>query len=170
MAFKIILETERLTLREFILNDAEFILKLVNTPPWLEFIGDKNVHSIGDAEMYLEEGPMKSYQENGFGLWMVLLKGSKTPVGMCGLVNRETLDDVDIGFALLPEHSLLGYGYESAYATLNYAKQTLGIDKVVAVTNETNISSIKLLNKLGLSFERTVQLAENDVALLFSVS
>ena len=165
---KKILETERLILREFNIDDAEFILTLLNTPAWLEYIGDKNVRTLEDAENYLVNGPIKSYKENGYGLWLTSLKNNSVPIGMCGLVNRETLDDIDIGFAFLPEYSNLGYGYEIAYATINYANHVLRIDKVVAITDANNISSIKLLNKLGLQFEKTLNLSENDKALLFS--
>lgn len=96
---KTIFETERLILREFSTSDTAFILVLLNTPSWQKFIGDKNVHSIDDAERYLIDGPLKSYRENGFGLWLVLLKESNTPVGMCGLIKRDYLDAIDIGFA-----------------------------------------------------------------------
>ena len=170
MSSKSILETERLTLREFLLDDAPFILTLVNTPEWLKFIGDKNVHSIEDAEQYLISGPIKSYTDNGFGLSTVILKSSNQPIGMCGLVNRESLEDIDIGFALLSEYEGYGYAYEIASATMRRAKETLGIQKVVAITDANNISSIKLINKLGLQFEKTVHLAINDSALLFTPS
>ena len=136
---KKILKTERLVLQEFSIDDAEFILTLLNTPAWLDYIGDKNVRTIEDAVNYLEKGPIKSYKENGFGLWLILLKNSSTPIGMCGLVKRESLDDIDIGFALLPEYSRLGYGYEIAQSTINYANQVLRIDKVVAITDSNNI-------------------------------
>ncbi len=168
MGPKKILETERLVLREFSIDDAEFILTLLNTPGWLKYIGDKNVRTLEDAVNYLENGPLKSYKENGFGLWLTLLKNSSVPIGMCGLVNRESLDDIDIGFALLPEYSKLGYGYEIAYATINYANNVLRINKLVAITDSNNIPSIILLNKLGLQFEKTLNLSENDTVLLFS--
>jgi len=167
---KKILETERLVLREFSIDDAEFILTLLNTPAWIEYIGDKNVRTLEDAVNYLENGPIKSYKENGFGLWLTSLKNNNTPIGMCGLVNRDSLKDIDIGFALLPEYSRLGYAYEIANATINYATHILQINKVVAITDSNNIPSIKLLNKLGLQFEKTLKLSENDTVLLFSPS
>ena len=163
-----ILHTERLLLREFTLDDAAFILSLVNTPSWLEFIGDRNIHSIEDAEAYLKNGPITSYKTNDYGLSAIVLKAIQTPVGMCGLVNRETTDYIDIGFALLPEYTGKGYAYEIAASTMDYAKNILGIEKVVAITNANNVSSIKLLNKLGLQFDKTVSLSVNDSALLFS--
>lgn len=163
-----ILKTERLALREFDLNDSNFILKLVNSPNWLKFIGDKNIKSKEDAVKYLKNGPLKSYEENGYGLWLVYLHKSNVPIGMCGLVNRDILNHVDIGFALLPEYFGMGYGIEIAQATMNYAKNSLGFDRVLAITNINNISSIKLLIKIGLSFERTMQLSEKDSVLVFA--
>jgi len=165
---KLILETDRLILREFNLTDSEFILKLVNAPSWLQFIGDKNVHSLADAEMYLEEGPMKSYEENGFGLWLVSIKDDSTPIGICGLINRPTLEDIDIGFALLPEYEGFGYAYEVASATQEYGTNTLDISKIIAITDPTNTSSIKLLKKLGLYLDSKIEEAEYGASLLFS--
>lgn len=165
-----ILETTRLTIREFDLEDADFILRLVNTPYWLEFIGDKGVRTTKEARNYLLDGPMMSYQENGFGLWLVELKNSNTPIGMCGLVNRDELENSDIGFALLPNHSNLGYGYEMASATLNFGRYNLGIEKIDAITDPRNFASIRLLNKIGLTFEKTVQLPNDEAVLLFSNS
>ena len=165
-----ILETHRLLLREFELSDANFIVKLVNSPNWLEFIGDKGVKTIDDAIQYLEDGPIKSYKKNGFGLWLVELKDSKLPIGMCGLIKRETIENVDIGFAFLPQYSGQGYGFEIASATMSYAKNNLGLDKVIAITDSNNIASIGLLNKIGLSFEKTLALSENNNVLVFSPS
>ncbi len=166
MTSKNILESERLLLREFTIDDATFILKLVNTPSWIKFIGDRNMHTLDDAHKYLESGPMDSYRKNGYGLSAVLLKNSNTLIGMCGLVNREETDYIDIGFALLPQYSNKGYGYEIASATMKHAKDELEIERVVAITDPANIPSIKLLNKLGLQFSKRI----NDSTILFSPS
>lgn len=165
---KTILETKRLLLREFTVDDAEFILELVNTPLWLEFIGDKNIRNKENAIDYIENRLQKSYINNGYGLWLMQLKVDATPIGMCGLLNRESLEDIDIGFALLPEHERKGYTYEAAKATLTYAEKVLQISKVVAITNTNNIASIRLLNKLGLQFDQELLLSEDDPVLLFS--
>jgi len=165
---KTILETERLRLREFSLSDAEFILKLVNTPSWIQFIGDRNIHTPGVAEEYIQESLQKSYAKNGFGLWLMELKETEESIGMCGLVNRKTLAHVDIGFALLPEYVRNGYTYEAATATLKYAKEQLQLDKIVAITDQKNVASIGLLNKIGLHFEKELELTENNTVLLFS--
>lgn len=163
-----ILETSRLTLRAFDLDDAPFILELLNTPNWLQYIGDKKVHSVEDAQNYLRNGPLKSYEDNGYGLWLVQLKACQTPIGMCGLINRVSLEHVDIGFALIPEHTSLGYGFEIAHATMNYAKEVLKLDTIIGITDPNNISSIKLLNKIGLQFEKTFRLPEGHTVLIFS--
>lgn len=165
---KTILVTERLRLREFSLSDAEFILELVNTPSWIQYIGDRKIRTPGLAEAYIEENLQKSYAKNGFGLWLMELKETKEPIGMCGLVNRKSLDHVDIGFALLPAYERKGYTFEAAKATLAYAKDTLKIEKIVAITTATNAASIGLLNKIGLHFEKELELKENDTVLLFS--
>lgn len=168
MNSKKILQTQRLNLREYTLEDASFILKLVNTPGWLTFIGDRNVHSIEDAKTFLTNSIIKSYKENGYGLWMIQLQEDKTPIGMCGLVNREALEDVDVGFALLPEFAKKGYAFEAANATVEFAKNSLEIEKIVGITNAKNKHSIALLNKLGMYFEKEVQLAKDDVVQLYS--
>ncbi|WP_420574413.1 GNAT family N-acetyltransferase [Kordia sp.] len=170
MQEKIILETTRLTLREFTIHDAHFILELLNTPNWLEFIGDKNVKNLEDARNYIKNSLIVSYQNNGFGLWLVALKETKTPIGMCGLVDRETLDDIDIGYALLPKYVRLGYAYEIANATMNYARYHLGINTIIAITDAKNKASIAVLEKIGLSFERTLTLSKNDSVLVFTPS
>ena len=163
---KKILETERLILREFDLDDAEFIVELLNTPTWIEFIGNKNVKNLDDARKYLENGPLKSYKENGYGLAMVELKFVGVPIGMCGLVNRPTLDDVDIGFAMLPEFAGLGYGYEVAQATLDNARAELSMERIVAITVPHNKASIALLKKIGMEFEEIIEIPEDNEKLM----
>jgi len=163
-----ILETERLILREFTHSDTSFILKLLNTPNWLKFIGDKDVHNLNDAESYLLKGPITSYKENGFGLWLVSLKESEEPIGMCGLIKRDYLDDIDIGFALMPNFEGLGYGYEMAAGTVEFAGRELKIDKIIAITDVNNFSSIKLLNKLGLHFKKNIITPYANTVSLFS--
>lgn len=168
---KKIFETDRLVLREFDLEDTEFIVELVNTPNWLEFIGDKNVGSLEDARNYLKNGPLESYRKDGFGFWLVELKFIRVPIGLCGLIKRDTLRDVDIGFALLPDFAGNGYGYEMAQATLDYAKNKIGLERVVAITLEHNIASVKLLKKIGLKYEKMVEGNNNaEELMLFGVN
>jgi RimJ/RimL family protein N-acetyltransferase len=144
-----ILTTERLTLRQFKNEDAPFILELVNTPGWLAFIGDRNIHSEVDAVNYLQNGPIKSYRENGFGSSMVELKDG-TPIGMCGILKRDSLENPDIGFAFLPVHMGKGYAFEMAKATLDHATHQLKLKTICAITNPENVRSIQLLEKIGL--------------------
>ncbi|MCW8878275.1 MAG: GNAT family N-acetyltransferase [Kangiellaceae bacterium] len=155
-----LIETDRLILRELDLDDAPFILKLVNEPSWLENIGDKNVNSIADAERYLNEGPLKSYQENGFGLYLAELKLKKYPVGLCGLVKREGLEHPDIGYALMPDFWGAGLASEAARATLEYAQNSLGIAQVLGITSMNNASSIRVLEKIGFRYDKEISLPE----------
>lgn len=162
-----ILETERLRLRELERTDASFIIELVNTPGWLEFIGDRNVKNIESAVAYIENGPLKSYADNGFGLWLAELKESKILIGMCGILKRDTLENPDIGFAFMPEFTGKGYACEVAQATLNHAKGTLNIDKLVAIVVPTNKRSIHLLEKIGFKFVKLISDPRNNTELMF---
>jgi len=162
------LETERLTLREFTTDDAEFSLRLLNEPSFLRFIGDKGVRNLQDARQYILNGPIASYNQNGFGLYLVVLKSTNTSIGMCGLIKRETLTDVDIGFAFLPEFWNKGYALESATAVFSYGKDVLKLPRIVAITNKDNVTSGKLLERLGLHFDRLIDLnGDGDETKLF---
>ena len=154
--FDTLFSTERLSLRKLATTDAEFILRLVNEPSWLDNIGDKKVATIEDAEEYLLSGPMAMYETFGFGLYCVVLRDSKLPIGMCGLIKRDGLNNVDIGFALLPEFCGVGYALEAAQATMHYGNKKLGIETLDAITLPTNSSSIRLLQKLGFTFRKPI--------------
>lgn len=160
-----ILDTERLSLRMLTSSDASFILELVNSPGWLEFIGDKKIRNEQDAVLYLQNGPLKSYSTHGFGLWMVQLKASDTPIGMCGLLRREYLSAPDIGFAFLPAHTGKGYAFEIAKAVREYATKSLGIETLQAITLPHNERSIKLLEKIGLRFAKLMQAPRDPTEL-----
>ena len=165
-----IIETDRLIISRLSEVDSEFILELLNSPGWLRFIGNKNVRTVSDAANYIINGPVKSYEVNGFGLCIVKLKNENIPVGICGLIKRDSLEDIDIGFALLPEYEGKGYAFEAAAAVLNHAKEDLGIKKIVAVTDKDNVKSIRLLEKAGLVFEKNIQLKGSEKELmLFAV-
>lgn len=163
---EIVIETERLILRKFMVDDASFILKLLNTPSWLRFIGDRNVHNVEEAEQFLLNGYLKSYETHGFGFYAAIEKSTQNPIGMCGLVKRNTLEDVDIGFAFMPEFMGKGYGFEAASATLNYAENVLKLEKVIAIVDPENAVSIALIKKIGLQFERLVRLSADDIELM----
>jgi RimJ/RimL family protein N-acetyltransferase len=158
----VILETPRLILRRFTIDDAAFAMALVNDPAWIANIGERNVHSLEDARAYLEKGALAMYAREGFGLYAVVLKSSGATVGMCGLVKRAGLDDVDLGFAFLPEYRGQGYAVESAEAVRNYAIVALGLKRLVAIVSPANQPSIRLLEKLGFRYERPVKLPGDD--------
>ena len=163
-----VLETERLILRRLSDDDAAFIVALLNQPSFIQYIGDKGVRTLDDARRYIQNGPAKSYEENGFGLNKVELKSSGTPIGISGLVKRDTLPDADIGFAFLPEYWDQGYAIESARAVMEHARDVLGIERVVAITSPDNEASGKLLLKLGFAFERFVHSPDGEKLKLFS--
>ena len=165
----IISETSRLEIREFTSSDADFILELLNTPSWLKYIGDRKVYNVDDAVNYLEKGPMKSYTENGFGLYCVVLKDSNISVGMCGLIKRETLEDVDIGFAFLPQYEGKGFASESTNAVLDIAKK-INLKRIVAITLPENDRSIKLLKSVNMNFEKRIRFPDDkEELMLFSI-
>jgi RimJ/RimL family protein N-acetyltransferase len=161
-----VLKTERLVLRHLGPGDAPFILRLLNEPSWLEFIGDRGVHTLADAERYIETGPVEMYGRLGFGLYHVRLAQSGEPIGMCGLLKRAMLDDVDLGFAFLPEYWGKGYAREASAAVLSYARSNLGLSRIVAITTRHNGASRRLLEKIGFELERTVQLEAGDEEVL----
>jgi RimJ/RimL family protein N-acetyltransferase len=160
-----ILETERLLLRQFAAADAEFILEQVNEPSFIQNIGDRGVRTLDDARAYISNGPVASYEKNGFGLYLVALKESGESIGMCGLIKRDTLDDVDIGYAFLPKFWGKGYAVEAALAVKAYAKDMIGLKRIVAITDPANEGSIRVLEKIGLRFERMVRLSADDIEL-----
>lgn len=162
-----ILETERLILSELTLDDAGFILELVNEPAYMRNIGDKGVNNLDDARDYLRKGPIDSYQRHGHGLLRVALKDG-TPIGTCGLLKRDNLEDADVGFAFLAAHRRRGYGYESASAAMKYGREVLGMKRIVAVVSPGNVGSIGLIEKLGLRLEGKVMMSETDECELFA--
>jgi len=156
------LQTDRLLLEHFSFEDCEFILRLLNEPSFIENIGDKGVRDLEGARAYLRDGPMASYAANGFGLFRVGLKESGDCIGMCGLISREILDDVDIGYGFLPEFWGQGYAFESAAAVMRYGREQLGFKRIVAVVSPGNTSSVKLLQKLGMRQSGKIRMADNE--------
>lgn len=147
-----ILETERLRLRTIDVDDAAFYYELVNDPTWLEFIGDKGIRSIDDARKAIIEGPLTMQEQLGHSLYVMERKSDGLPLGLCGLIKREALDDVDIGYAIRPAWFGQGYTYEAAVAVVAYARDQLRMKRLLGLTNPDNVNSIGLLGKLGLEF------------------
>ena len=157
--------TARLSLREMDGRDAAFICELVNDASWLRFIGDKHVRTEDDARRYIASGPAAMYARYGFGLWLVERNDDKAPIGICGLIRRDTLPDIDLGFAFLPAHRGNGYAFEAAQAAATYGWETLGLARMVAITAPDNDDSVRLLERLGFRFERMLRLADDAPAL-----
>ena len=149
-----ILETERLTLRTFTIDDAPFYLQLVNEPAWLRFIGNRGLTTIEQTRAAILKGPIAMHERLGFCLYLVSLKSDTTPIGICGLIKRDQLEEVDLGFAYLKQFWGHGYALEAARAIMDYAKNTVGLKRIVAITSPDNFSSIKLLEKIGFRFEK----------------
>lgn len=163
-----VIQTERLNLRWLQEQDAEFILDLLNQPSWLEFIGDRGVRNLDDARGYINNGPLAMIKQYGFGMYLAEIKSSKTAIGLCGLLKRETLEDVDIGFAFHPDFCGHGYAKEAAQACMNYAHAQLGLDRLVAITLPTNESSIRLLAAIGMHYQQDIKLdASAELLQLF---
>jgi [ribosomal protein S5]-alanine N-acetyltransferase len=158
----IVCETPRLRLRHLNDADAAFILELLNEPDFIRNIGDREVRTLDDARRYIQHGPVASYNQHGFGLWLVELQNTAAPIGICGLLKRDYLNDVDVGFALRESFRGKGYAFEAASAVMQLGKQVLGLDRIVAITSPDNHASMGVLRKLGLEFERTVRIPDQS--------
>lgn len=165
------LHTERLAIRPFTEDDAGFILKLVNDADWLRFIGDKQVHCLDDARRYLREGPMAMFAKRGFGLACVERASDGAAIGMCGLIKRDSLDDIDLGFAFLPAARGQGFAREAAAATIAHGFASLSLKRIVAITDIDNLASARVLENVGLRFERLLPAgADGKTLRLFAAS
>lgn len=154
----IILETERLTIRHVVTADAAFIVELVNEPAYIANIADQGVRSVDDARTYIAERLTASYERYGFGLFGVALRDSAELIGVCGLIKRKTLGDVDIGYAFLERCWGNGFAVEAAAAVLAYGRDVIGLKRIIAITAPDNVASANLLRKIGLHYEKTYQL------------
>lgn len=162
-----LLRTVRLSLRQLVPDDSAFAVELLNDPDWIRYIGDRGVRTASDARRYLEDGPIAMYREAGFGLYLVEHTASATPIGLCGLIRREGLEDVDLGFAFLPAWRGQGYAYEASVAVLEEGRERFGLKRIVAIVSPDNARSIALLERLGLAYERRLRYAGDgdEVAL-----
>lgn len=160
-----VIETPRLVLRELNAGDAPFILQLLNEEGFVTFIGDKGVRSMADARRYIAKGPLDSYRRHGFGLYLTSLRDDDIPIGICGLVKRDTLPDVDVGFAFLAHHWGKGYGSEAAAAVLHQGRTVLGLKRIVAITAPDNHGCMAVLEKIGLRLERRIRLVDEGPEL-----
>ncbi len=147
-----ILETPRLTMREAGIEDAPFVLELLNAPGFLQGIGDRGVRNLDQARNYIETRMVGSYRDHGFGMWVATVKGADQPAGLCGLVRREVLPHVDLGYAFLERYWGHGYAQEAAMAVLDHARGLLGLATVAAIVNPDNWASRRVLEKIGFTF------------------
>jgi len=160
-----VLETGRLVLTQLAERDAEFIRGLLNEPCFLRYIGDRGVRTTEDARRYIQDGPVASYARYGYGLLRVGLKADDTPIGICGVLKRDTLPEPDLGFSLLPAYWSKGYAHEAADAVMRQARGALGVGRILAITSVDNELSIRLLGKLGFRFERMLLLGDDPTEL-----
>lgn len=159
-------ETERLTLKPANENDAEFIFELLNSPSWIQYIGDRNVRSVEEAKDYINKRMKPQLERLGFSNYIVSKKEDNVKIGTCGLYDREGIDGVDIGFAFLPQYEKKGYAYEAAQKLMKEAKDSFGLKSVSGFTTKDNYSSQKLLEKLGLKAEGKIRIPNDDEELL----
>ncbi len=150
------LDTPRLRLRPITAGDAAFLLGLLNEPAFLRQIGDRGVRDHADAERYIANGPVASYQRHGFGLLLIERKSDGAALGIAGLLKREHLDDVDLGYALSADACGQGYAGEAARAVLEQARTVRGLARLVAIVMPDNSASLRLLRRLGFAYERTL--------------
>ena len=160
-----VIQTRRLNLRWLAESDAEFIFDLLNQPSWLKFIGDRGVCNLDDARAYIKTGPLAMINSYGFGLYLTEIAASRTPIGLCGLLKREALTDVEIGFAFHPDFWGEGYANEAALACMNYARDNLQLERIVAITVPSNDASIRLLKTIGMQYEKQISLGNSSEVL-----
>lgn len=160
-----ILHTARLTLRRLTLEDARFVLELLNEPDFLNFIGDRGVRSVEDAKGYISRTAISAYERYGYGMLLVGTKETGESVGICGLIRREFLEDAEIGFAIHSKFGGLGFASEAAAAVMNYGLRELKLDRIVAIVTGDNVRSIRVLEKSGLEFEKKITWPDDGTEL-----
>ena len=163
------IESERLVLHRLTVEDAEFILELVNEPSFLKYVGDKGVRNLADARRYILDGPVACHEQYGFGLDRVQLRDTGEPIGICGLLRREGIEDVEIGFAFLPRYWSRGFATEAARASMEHGRRELGVDRIVAIASPENEGSFRVLEKVGLQLDRMIRLSEDQPEVSFFV-
>lgn len=160
-------ETDRLRIRELTADhNAAFVIEVLNEPAFIRNVGDRGVRTAADAADYIRERIAPSYERFGFGMWLVEVKATCEPVGICGLLKRETLEDVDLGFSFLERFWSQGFAFEAALAVMDYGWTVAKLSRIVAITVPHNPSSIRLLEKLGMRFEKMVQLTPDPPELM----
>ena len=162
------IDTERLELHPFTEQDADFVLRLLNEPSFLRYIGDRGVHDLDSARRYIADGPVAGYARHGHGLLRVVRRADGASIGMCGVLRRDSLPDPDIGFSFFPDYWSQGYAMEAARAVMGHARQALGLGRILAITTRDNEPSMRLLGKLGFRFDRMVTMGAEELRLFVS--
>ena len=161
-----LITTDRLLINRITIDDAGFILELMNDKDWIKNIGDKGLRTIEDVQAYIQNRFLKTYIESNYGFYTMNLKNTLQIIGIVGLVDRKGIDHIDIGYGILPEFRGKGYAFEAAKAIYDYGYQELNLEKIVAIVNPDNLPSIKLLSKLGLEFEKMIRLPDEEIDIL----
>jgi len=159
-------ETKRLILKPTDIDDGPFIYELLNSPGWIKNIGDRDVHSIAEAVKYIEDRMLQQFKEKGFGNYTVIRKEDHVKMGTTGIYVRPKMDDVDIGFAMLPQYMCKGYSYEAANKIMSLAKKEFNLKKITAITTRENKASQNLIRKIGLKYIQDINFENSDEILL----
>lgn len=162
MGLQTSLQTKRLSLRWLTLEDAPLMLAIWNDPDFIRNVGDRGVRTIEQTRDEMTEGALQLYRKHGYGPYRVSLRDEDVAIGVCGLFKRESLDDPDIGFGFLPEYCGQGFGWESASAVLEFARDTLRFSRLTAIVSPGNVASIALIKKLGMNFESSLRMPDED--------
>ena len=153
------ISTDRLHLHLLATGDYEFIIQLVNSKGWIKFIGDRNIHSKEESVAYIN----KIVDSTNIYYWVVRIKEGNIPIGVIWFLKRDYLENFDIGFAFLPEFAGRGYAYEAAKEILSIVSTYPAYHTVLATTIPHNLRSIKLLIKLGLYFEKELEVGNQKL-------
>ena len=164
-----LISTARLTFYKLTENDAPLMLALLNEPSFIENIGDRGVRTLAQAEQYLKDGPLASYQQHGFGMYRVVRAADGSSIGLCGLVSRDYLPAPDLGYAFFPEFGGQGYASEAAAAVYHFGKTVLKLPKIVGIVQASNLASQRVLQKVGLAKQGLVTVPTSGEALDFYV-
>jgi RimJ/RimL family protein N-acetyltransferase len=164
MAGKLIVETDRLLLREFVPEDAPAIFEVGSNPLVMQYIGENLLTSVAEAEAIIRQHPVADYHKYGFGRWAVVVKGNARVIGMTGLKYLPDLEEVDLGYRLLPEYWGQGLATEAGLASVRYGFQTLKLSRIIGLVDPENVRSVRVLQKCRLTFEKMTEYRSFQVA------
>jgi RimJ/RimL family protein N-acetyltransferase len=155
------MNTERLTIQPLVPNDQRFILELLNSAGWIQFIGDRHVHTVEEASAYVQ----KIIENVHIRYWVVRLKAGDEPIGIITLIKREYLTHHDVGFAFLPRFTNKGFALEATSAVLSEVAKSPEHNHLYAITVPSNTRSVRLLKKIGFEFEKEIEVEKETLQL-----